>query len=1070
MSEKEYWSTLEEREGTEAYLRHRDEEFIHKPVEDMEEGGSLKPSRRGVIKAGGAAAIFAGAMGCNPERRLVPYHNQPEEVIPGNPVYYASVDAEGENGLVVKTTEGRPIRLDGNAAHAVTRGKLDAVGNAQIIDLYDPDRLRSSVKITGEEVVATKAEAIVAELAPKLKAAGSKAVLVTRPVHGAGNKAVLAAVKKAFPGLKHVEVSTEEVSGIMDAQSASYGQRVLPTFRYDRAELVVSLGYDFLAEAPNRVETSRLFGDCRRYRDEGGMGRVVSFEPFLSMTAAAGDERHRVIPQALPHIALAIAAELKKLEVAVPAGVVLTHEASKVEKEWGLKEGVIHDVAHELKQLKGKSLVVAGGTLAHMEGGELLLNATNLLNTMLKNDGSTVSYGDEAILSHSESPAALSGLIAEANSGKIDALVIADVNLSYLAPAVSGFDKAMSKIATKVGLFTHLNETALLCDSVISVSHFLEDWGDAESRKGLHVLGQPVIEPLWETSSRQQILLDLAGSGKKWMNVLKQAWKTDVYASATFAADFDTFWSAALREGVVDLNAKGRDLVMEQRKFKATALKAKAPKIVPEGYQLVLHRTALHGSGESMNNAWLLEIPDPVSKVCWENYVAVSVGTAKKEGFKEGQIVTLKTGDGVTLDVPVHIQPGLHDKVMAVALGWGRTLQHLQVAIGPSGTGVGVDAGLLASGDAVAYNLAGIPVSWSATEDSTTLANVQGHHYLTNPRIRATGEESRKILQDAFLEEFEDEGNDSWTIPYHMPTDISLWKQKFPEGSHKWGMAIDTNTCTGCAACMVSCQAENNISVVGKDEVIINREMHWIRIDRYYTSSVGHDDPEVTDPDEVDVVNQPMLCQHCDNAPCETVCPVVATTHNEEGLNVQTYNRCVGTRYCSNNCPYKVRHYNWYDYSDYRAGVHQSGRPLTRFLRQVGIGQFLGLGKAPEDKTEFPLMLQFNPDVTVRSRGVMEKCSFCVHKIRRWHTDEQHLGRELPESAKQTACQQACPTDAISFGNLLDEKSEITKVNDKKGAYKVLKELNTEANVTYLTRLRNRPMLAKADDHSDKAH
>lgn len=1067
MSEKEYWSTLEEREGTEEYLRHRDEEFINKPIEDMEEGGSLKASRRGVIKAGGAAAIFAGAMGCNPERRLVPYHDNPEEIIPGNPVYYASVDAEGENGLVVKTTEGRPIRLDGNGAHAVTRGKLDAVGNAQIIDLYDPDRLRSSVAITGGEAVEKEASAIVAELSPKLKAAGSKAVLVTRPVHGAGNKAVIAAVKKAFTKIRHVEISAEEVSAIIDGQEASYGQRVLPTFRYDKAELVVSLGYDFLAEAPNKVETSRLFGDCRRYKKTGDMGRVVSFEPILSMTASAGDERHRVLPQALPHIALALAAELNKKGVALPAGVVLKHSAKEVETQWGLKEGVIEGLADELKGKKSKSLIVAGGTLAHMEGGALLMSAANLLNTMLNNDGETVSYGDAAILSHTESPAALSGLIADAKAGNIQALVIADINLSYLAPAVSGFDAAIEKIPTKVGLFTHLNETALLCDSVIGLNHFLEDWNDAESRKGLHVLGQPVLEPLWKTSSRQQILLDLTGSGLKWEDVLKKAWQDSVYGAATFAADFGTFWTSALREGVVDLNAKGRELTLPKRTFKAASLSAPAPKVVPEGFQLVLHRTALHGSGESMNNAWLLEIPDPVSKVCWDNYVSVSVGTATKEKLKEGQIITLKVG-GVSLDVPVHIQPGLHDKVMALALGWGRTLKHLQVAIGPSGEGVGVDAGLLATGSASSYNLAGIPVTYSVTRDSTTLANVQGHHYLTNSRLRATGEGSRKILQDAFLEEFDEEGNDSWKIPYHMPTDISLWKQKFPEGTHKWGMAIDTNTCTGCSACMVSCQAENNISVVGKDEVIINREMHWIRIDRYYTAANGSADAENTD--EVDVVNQPMLCQHCDNAPCETVCPVVATTHNEEGLNVQTYNRCVGTRYCSNNCPYKVRHYNWYDYSDYRAGVHQSGRPLTRFLRQVGIGEKIGLGKSPEDKTEYPLMLQFNPDVTVRSRGVMEKCSFCVHKIRRWHTEEQHLGRDLPESAKQTACQQACPTDAISFGNLLDEKSEINKVIEKKGAYKVLKELNTEANVTYLTRLRNRPMLAKADNHSDKAH
>jgi molybdopterin-containing oxidoreductase family iron-sulfur binding subunit len=378
-----------------------------------------------------------------------------------------------------------------------------------------------------------------------------------------------------------------------------------------------------------------------------------------------------------------------------------------------------------------------------------------------------------------------------------------------------------------------------------------------------------------------------------------------------------------------------------------------------------------------------------------------------------------------------------------------------------------VNASLLAGYSQGKIVYGSIPVKWSKAGGSTKLACVQGHQYLENERIRTTGEGHRKILQDAFLEQFNTEGDDSWKIPYHMPTDISIWRQKFNDSTtHKWAMAIDTNTCTGCGSCMVSCQAENNISVVGKDEVLINREMHWIRIDRYYTAADGNH-PEHTD--EVDVVQQPMLCQHCDNAPCETVCPVVATTHNEEGLNVQTYNRCVGTRYCSNNCPYKVRHYNWYDYSDYRAGLHQSGRPLTRLLRQVGIK-----GKELKDKTEYPLMLQFNPDVTVRSRGVMEKCSFCVHKIRRWHTDERALGRDLPEAQKQTACQQACPADAITFGNILDENSAVSKVVEKKGAYKVLKELNTEANVTYLTRLRNRAMPEGSADahgsHGETAH
>lgn len=1073
MSDKKYWTTLEQLDGAEEYLRFRDDEFREKPIDDMEEGGGLTTSRRGAIKATGAAAIFASAVGCSPEKKLIPYYNQPEESIPGNPVYYTGLDADGENALVVKTTEGRPIRLDGNADFPVNLGKLDANGNAAIIDLYDPDRLRTALKGKGEAAVEIDPATLSVEVASKLRSAGSKAVLVTKPVHGVANKALIENFLAAFPGMRHVEISTHVgTDALMASQKAAFGKAVVPSYRYDKAKLIVSLGFDILAESPNPVEVQRLFAEARRYKEDGNMGRVVCFESTLSMTGGAGDERHRVKPQAYADIALALANELSHLGHSLPLGVSISQTAASVEKTWGIKEGTLSALAHELHDNKGQSLVVSGGSSAMMAGGELILAATNLLNVMLKNDGKTVQYGDGALVSAEETASGLSYIINEAKAGNISALVVADVNLAYLAPAKSGFADAMASIPYSVGLFTHQHETGMLCDAVFGTYHFLENWNDSEPRKGLYALGQPSIAPLWEkTISRQQALMDIAAAAGssalkgKWEDLLKNAWQILVYNADVFAADFDAFWSGALRKGFVDLGEKSRNVELPVRSFKASALSAPAAPAV-DGMQLVLYRTSLHGNGDSMNNAWLLEIPDPISKITWENFVSVNVAYAKKNKLEEGQYLTLSTAQG-ELTVPVHIQPGLADGVMALALGWGRGPEAGQVAAGPSGEGNGVNASLLAGYSQGKIVYGSIPVKWSKAGGSTKLACVQGHQYLENERIRTTGEGHRKILQDAFLEQFNTEGDDSWKIPYHMPTDISIWRQKFNDSTiHKWAMAIDTNTCTGCGSCMVSCQAENNISVVGKDEVLINREMHWIRIDRYYTAADGNH-PEHTD--EVDVVQQPMLCQHCDNAPCETVCPVVATTHNEEGLNVQTYNRCVGTRYCSNNCPYKVRHYNWYDYSDYRAGLHQSGRPLTRLLRQVGIK-----GKELKDKTEYPLMLQFNPDVTVRSRGVMEKCSFCVHKIRRWHTDERALGRDLPEAQKQTACQQACPADAITFGNILDENSAVSKVVEKKGAYKVLKELNTEANVTYLTRLRNRAMPEGSADahgsHGETAH
>jgi len=778
------------------------------------------------------------------------------------------------------------------------------------------------------------------------------------------------------------------------------------------------------------------------------------------VAGATGDERIRVEPNALPAIAIALLKELSLLGAQLPEGTVASVSGHDVESKFGIKEGLIQSLAKELWSHRGESLVLAGGLGVAIEAGDQLLKVANLLNTMLGNDGKTIQYGEGSLKAYETQRDGAALLLESLENNQVEALVIMGLNPSYQFSASSGFNALFEKVPFKVGILSHLDETGKRCDLVLPPHHFLESWSDAEARSGLYALGQPTIAPLWKTQHEQDymILLAVAAGSKSlqnavWKDYLKSTWNKQVYNSSLYAASFESFFDSVLRKGFVDHKADERQKALAPRLFKAGVLKVLTPKESQPGLKLVVHQSPLHGSGHSMNNPWLLEAPDPISKITWENYASVSVATAKKNHFEEGDIIKLSNENG-SIEIPVHVQPGVHNDVVAIAAGWGRGPEAGQVAAGPSGKGLGVDVSPLLPKNGVK---SGFAVTFSKTSKSTKLACVQGHQYLENPFIRATGEESRKIVQETTLKQFNDPHDHSYQIHYHSPTDISIWRQKYVSQTHKWGMVIDTNVCTGCNACMVSCQAENNISTVGKDEVLINREMHWIRIDRYYTAIDSVKDDVVENADEIDVIQQPMLCQHCDNAPCETVCPVVATTHNEEGLNVQTYNRCVGTRYCSNNCPYKVRHYNWYDYSDYRAGLHDSGAPLRRFLRSLGL-----MGDELKDKTEYPLMLQFNPDVTVRSRGVMEKCSFCVHKIRRWHTDEKALGRDLPESAKQTACQKACPADAIVFGNVLDTASKVSKAIDKKGAYKVLKELNVEANVTYLTRLKNREPLAHA--------
>ena len=1061
MERKKYWTTLDQLEENETYKKISEQEFMIKPEDDMDEGGKLKSNRRNFIKASGAAAVFMSAVGCVHDRKIVPYFDQPEELIPGNPVYYASIDETGEAGLLVKTTEGRPIKLDGNPKYPVNLGKLDATGNAKILDLYDPDRIRE-IKVKnkkGDKYVAseTSLKDHIAEISQKFKAAGSGAVWVTGPMNSPAQKALISDMKKAFPGMKHVMLADRAVERMAHSQKRSYGKSELPVLRFDKADIVVNFGYDFLSETANPVQTARLFADAKRLKQNKEMVRVISFETYLSMTGSNSDERYRVTHDSIKKIAFALAKEIyTKLSYAktkIDPKFFGQFNTAEIEKGANLKAGSIAGFADELIASKTKGLVVSGGVSADLE----LLDVTNFINTMLENDGVTVAYGSGAMLNQTHTSDGSSALIDLLSSGSVKALLIQDVNPAYTLPATTKISDLLAKVDFKASLSTHLNETASVCDVVLPTHHFLENWSDSEARKGLFALGQPTIKPLWKTQSKQDYLLSILGKNVKWSDYIKAEWQKSVYDPSLMAAGFDVFWEACLRDGIFDKNQKSRDADAKPRSFNGSLAYTVGTK---QAKTLTLYKTASHNNGESMNNPWLIEAPDPVSKICWDNYVAVSIKTAKIEDYREGDILELKTKAG-SVKLPVHIQPGVTDNVYAAGLGWGRRAGG-HVAAGEDGNGLGVDASQLIEQLDVC---AGVPLEEVAkTGESIVLACVQGHQYLENERIRFTGEGERSILQETTLEEFKDPSK-PYEIKYHDPTslDESLWRQKYPNSKHKWAMHIDTNTCTGCNACTISCQAENNIPVAGKGEVIINREMHWIRIDRYYTANnQNQGSKNVEDSDEIDVVNQPMLCQHCDNAPCETVCPVIATSHNEEGLNVQTYNRCVGTRYCSNNCPYKVRHYNWYDYTDYRAGLRGSANPFKRFIKS--------LTEEIQDKTEYPLMLQFNPDVTVRTRGVMEKCSFCIHRIRRWKTEEDSLGRALPESSKQAACQQACPSNSITFGDILDKNSSVSKAHKMEGNYGVLRELNPGSNIKYFTKLRNRKPDPKDLSKSNGTH
>ena len=1041
------WSTLADLGNAAEVEKIRHEEFLGKPAEAMEEGGALRLDRRSFIKASGAAAVFAGLTGCNKVKKIVPYHTQPEEAVPGNPVYYASMDGSGSNGLLVKTIEGRPIKLEGHPEHPLNSGKLDARGNAALLDLYDPDRLRQPVNASGQPLSWDDADK---QTVNALKLAGSKAALVLPVAHGPAHRALVEQLKMSFPGLRVYELDAKECEAVAQSQAQCYGQYVVPHFRFDRSQVTVLLGVDPVADGPHALEAQRELAESRRLQ-HGKMGRLLAFEPLMSSAGSIADERYRVGPEALADIALSLVQLVSARapqEYAWVGKKVTTYGPAGVEKKHHLRSGLLTELADELWDHRGKSLLVAGGPNAASSSGPALMNAVNLLNSMLGNDGITVQVGTQAHQHAAGTPGGLQDLLGKMQNSQIEALVIVDLDLAYrLAPGLKFVD-ALKKVPFKLGMFTHRHATGKLCDIVMPNHHFLESWSDGEPKKGLFTMGQPTIQPLWDTREKEQSLLRLArmassAGEQSWHDFIREVWSKSVYPSARMAGSFDAFFIATLRTGIYDIAKEDRLKDLPPRTYNPSGLILTSSSGEPAKAQLVLYRTVLHGDGTSMNNPWLLETPDPVTKVCWDHVICVSMSTAKAHGYSEGEILEIKAS-GRTVEVPVYIQPGIQDGVYALGLGWGNAeLGH--VAKGPEETVLGVNALELALVQNGVVQLSGIPIKTiEKTGKKIRIANVQGHHYMIDSTMRAVDGKKRGIAQETTLEQFDAAVDFAGKFHYHMPTDITMWGEKHHGAEHKWAMAVDTNTCTGCGACIVSCQAENNIPTVGKDEVILNREMHWIRIDRYFTTNDNY--PDKTD--DVDVLHQPVMCQHCDNAPCEIVCPVLATTHTDEGLNTQTYNRCVGTRYCSNNCPYKVRHFNWYEYSSHRAGRYGSGDPLKRFLRQ--------LRNDIPDRTQYPLMLQLNPDVTVRTYGVMEKCSFCVQRITRWKNEERELGRALPEAQKQSACQQACPSNALVFGDILNPDSAIAKLSHEKGRYRLLMELNVQSNVHYMTRIRNR--------------
>ena len=1036
-------------------------------------------NRRGFLRLTGAAAVFALA-GCQEKHpdTLVPHASAPEGLPLGEGAWYSTVLRDGGAPVAVmaKAYNGRPIKLEGNPDCPVGRGRADAGTQASLLNLYDPDRLqRGPVKLVGGKPEALSWDDLDAAIGAELKAGGIG--LLTGPVDGPASRQLVADLTAAFAGrLRHAVY--RPVSRAIEAEArriATGDASGAPAYQLGKAVLLVSLGSDILGEGTLADHIG--FGELRALRGEGAatwMGQAIAFEPTLSQVGAVADVRVRVAADRLAHLGWALAeAVAGKLGVALPAGVAPVKDLGlKPLKHGGNEVDPVAYAADQLVAAKAAgrfSLVHVGGAANASQASLPLHLAAAFLNGILGNDGVTVVAGPVSAVPET---GAIAELAQACVRGEIQTLIIRDANPVHAWPA---FKDALAKVKTVVVLADRIDETASAAHYVAPTLHGLESWGDAEIARGVVSMQQQVIQRMWDSRAAEDRLLAFtvaaglapaafiqpkaavkdvpavvartavwqpaAHGVQSWQAYVKTVWLAQVKPAAKTASGDTAFWNAALATGVLAVGAPAVAAA-----FDATAIRAAAKLAAPSegGYRLVLSRSRTIGDGTWLNNAWLNELPDPVSKITWDNYLAVSPADATREGWKDGDVVAV-TANGATLKLPVHIQDGQHPGTLETFLGWGRTAAGAVARLCVD-NGFSVNAFAFAASHLA--GTAGATATVARTGASYLLANVQGHHRLDDDK-RDDRSELARIRR---LGESEPHGHEGWVAGTDGKPGgrLNLWGSSHAYPGHRWGMAVDMNACSGCNACIVACSAENNVPVVGRDEVRKNREMHWIRLDRYYT---GDAEQRL----DVDVVTQPVMCQQCENAPCEPVCPANATMHNEQGQNIMVYNRCIGTRYCANNCPYKVRRFNWYEYSSMRAGPHEAMNQLERVGKNVLTS---GSVTSRDELAHAPLQMLLNPEVTVRSKGVMEKCNLCVQRTRAIREGEKRANRKYQDGTVTTACAQTCPTRAITFGDLNDAFSGVSQTAQKAGdrGYLLLdKELNTRPGIVYLARLLNRP-------------
>ncbi|QQL48730.1 TAT-variant-translocated molybdopterin oxidoreductase [Mucilaginibacter ginkgonis] len=1007
-SNKKYWKGLEELNKTPEFVEKNKHEFAEPiPIEDILEGDGLKSKtpRRDFLKAlgFGVGAVSLAACQKVPVHKSIPYLIKPEEITPGLANFYVS-SYEGQ-AILVKTREGRPIKIEGNPNDIFGKGGTSSAAQASVLDLYDSSRLKGPMQDGGESGWDAIDTYIKNRLATT-KASGKGIRLVTSSINSPSTLGVIADFIAAYPTAKHVVYDAVSYTGIIQANQNSFGKAVLPHYNFDKADVIVSFGADFLGSWISHTEFSRQYASNRAAKalEEKKMSRHIQFETGMSLTGSNADVRMPIKPS---EEGTAIISLYNALSGNTLGG------GKKVSN--AATDTAITLAAKELMAAKGRALVVSG---SNDVATQILVNA---INSLLGSYSTTIDL-DNPSKQYNGNDAGIVELVNEMNRGEVDCVFFLNSNPIYDYYDAKAFKAALGKTKLLVSLSAYRDETAAVSNIIAPQSHYLETWGDANAAEGYYTIIQPTINPVYDTRPAEQSLLVWANAPvKDYYTYVRNTWEKTIMPIAGLSGQAG--WEKLLQTGYVKAAAKPAGTYTFSKDLNAVVqtIAGHASQIAASGdgkLELQIFESPNLGDGKKANNPWLQELPDPVTKVTWDNFAAIAVKTAKQWGLEEGDWISI-TANGYTIDLPVLYQPGQAQGTISVSVGYGRT------KAGKVGEGVGKNAFPFAT-----YRNGTFQNSIVADVKKTgaltyVFAQTQTHH---------SYEGRNSIIKEGTLTQYV-KNPESITGKGEGKENYDLWDE-YQRPTYNWVMAIDLNACTGCGSCIVACTAENNVPVVGRDEVRNRREMHWIRIDRYYSFKDGEKSVtkekeinKLDDLDHVQVTYQPMLCQHCDHAPCETVCPVLATTHSSEGLNMMTYNRCVGTRYCANNCPYKVRRFNWFNYWN-----------DSRFENYI-----------QNEYTELVL----NPDVTTRFRGVMEKCSMCVQRIQAGKLKAKLEKRPLQDGEVKMACQQSCPTNAIVFGNLNDPNSEVAKALKSERTYYVLEELNVKPGIGYQAKIRN---------------